>query len=111
MNSARVILPQNVGGEPWRVSLSQDKLQVTGGRQYRLTFRVRSDQPRAIGVGVAQAHPPWGFLGLHESVQATPQWHEFKMPFNAGLADGNARILFELGGPPATVEVSDVRLE
>jgi len=95
---------------PHDIQLNQSRLRVREGQRGAVTFQARADRARAISIGVAQASQPWKELGLYAQVDLTPDWQDFREEFTAtGTAD-NARILFDLGGDGASVEIRSVRL-
>jgi hypothetical protein len=100
------------GTESWHVQLTQAGLALEGGKAYTLRFRAKADFPRTIAVSAAQAHEPWGNLGLSASPQLTSDWREFKFVFNASQSDDRARVSFAgFGGAGASVTLADVSLK
>jgi hypothetical protein len=95
---------------PWSVQLNEPGLAVEAGREYLLVFAARATPPRAVSVGVSQAHPPWETLGLYRTVELTHTRQEFTYEFAATATDDNARVHFDLGGTDADVELIDVGL-
>lgn len=107
----RVEISKIDGNVSYDVQLNRFNLRVESGRSYILKFRIRADQPRRLGVGVAQGHDPWKNLGLYEEIEVAPEWREFEGRLVATSGDHQVRIHFDIGGQPVAVEVSDVRLQ
>ena len=94
----------------WHVMLNQAHLRLQARRSYLLEFRARSREPRTAWVSVAQADSPYVAIGLQDSIQLSPEWAGYRMPFSARATEQNARIYFSLGGADIPVDISDVVL-
>jgi hypothetical protein len=106
----RVAVLQTAGA-PWQLKLSRRRQDVVGGRWMRVRFRVRADQPRSIGYGLAQNHEPWESLGLAEEVELTTNWQTVQTDFFTRRDDADALLYFWLGGASSAVELADATLE
>ncbi|MEO8370912.1 MAG: polysaccharide deacetylase family protein [Candidatus Solibacter sp.] len=92
------------------IQLNFPGFAVRSGSAHQITFRARADAPRKLAVGFAQAHEPWDGLGLYSVVDIDSEWRAFRLPLVPTASDGGARIHFDAGGDPSSVEVSDVVL-
>ncbi len=94
----------------WDIQLNRLGLKVNGGVRYTVSFRARAKKPREIGVGFAKAHDPWTTLGMYTRVKLTAEWQTFQEEFVALEDDEDARIHFDLGGRPVSVDLTSVVL-
>jgi len=94
----------------WHILLNEPHFHLQARRSYLLEFRARSRAPRTAWVSVAQADSPYVAIGLQDSIQLTPEWAGYRMPFAARTTEQNARIYFSLGASDVSVDVSDVVL-
>ncbi|MFN0178290.1 MAG: glycosyltransferase [Gemmatimonadales bacterium] len=92
------------------IQLNLPRLRLQSGHRYAIGFAARADQPREASVGVAQGHEPWDGLGWYQRIELTPQWRRFEGEFVAPADEVNARIHFDVGDHPASVEVTSVEL-
>lgn len=92
------------------IQLNQPRLRVESGRRYAITFSARAEAPRDAGVGVARAGSPWDNLGWYRRIDLTTDWTRLREEFTVTAGDDNARIHFDVGGSPISVEVSSVEL-
>ena len=91
---------------PWHIQLNQPSLAVQATNQYAVRFRARADQPRPMAVSVSQAHDPWESLGLYQEVALTSEWQSYDVEFIATGDDDNARVHFDMGGSPVSLEIA-----
>ena len=94
----------------WHLQFNLRGLTVTKGRYYTLTFRAKAAGSREISLNVGQADSPWGNLGLQRTVKLTGEWKEFRTGFSATGSNKNARVVFQVGGSQAAVELTDIKL-
>jgi lysophospholipase L1-like esterase len=101
-----------VGGRvrPHFISVAQAVGRMVQPGDYRLGFSARADAPRAIGVAVRQSHRPWKRLGLSETLDVTPAWQTFELPFSVADPDFQPLVQFNLAGATPAVEIADVAL-
>jgi SAM-dependent methyltransferase len=92
------------------IQLNQSQLNVRAGRHYSVQFQARADRPRAIYVGVAEAHDPWAGLGMYKKFKLTSRWRKFEHEFMALANEDNARIHFDVGDSDISVELASVGL-
>jgi len=92
------------------VQLDLPRLTVSFGCAHDIAFRARADAPRRLAVGFAQAHEPWDGLGLYSVVEIDSEWRTFHLSLMPTANESDARIHFDAGGDPISVEVSDVAL-
>jgi glycosyltransferase involved in cell wall biosynthesis/SAM-dependent methyltransferase len=92
------------------IQLNQPRLRVQAGGRYVIAFSARADAPRVAGVGIARAGSPWDNLGWYRHIDLTTDWTRFREELTLTAGDDNARIHFDVGGSPISVEVSSVEL-
>jgi hypothetical protein len=98
-------------GEGWHIQLNHPGLAVTEGQLYTLRFRARASVPVSLGVGLRQAHAPWGSAGLQSSLALTTAWQDFTYTFFANQSDTNVRVDFTgMGSTLAAYEFALVEL-
>jgi len=106
----RLTVQSDTPDDAGAVQVNQPGVAITAGRAYRLRFRARAEPARAVSFAVSRAEPPWDGLGLYRPVDLTPAWQVVESEFVAEQGSGNARVHFDAGGAPATIEVADLTL-
>jgi hypothetical protein len=97
------------GEVAWNPQLMQAGFAVKKDTAYTLTFFIRSDAKRQVGVNCMMAHEPWQRLGLSAKVDVGPDWQPYRRTFTAERDDPNARITWnEL--KPGSYELAAVSL-
>ena len=109
-SGVRIAIGKAETGISHDVQLNHLGLKVQADQRYAVSFRGRSDRPRSIFVGIAQAHAPWTGLGLYKEMHLTPEWQSFEEQFEAIASDENGRIHFDVRGSDTSVELSSVSL-
>jgi glycosyltransferase involved in cell wall biosynthesis/SAM-dependent methyltransferase len=92
------------------IQLSYPRYPLVAGTRYHLTYLLRADATREVGIGVSLAHAPWTNVGCYHRETAGPQWRHMTHEFTATLTDESARVHFDVGSHPASVEVSGLVL-
>jgi hypothetical protein len=96
--------------EGWRLLLEQAPLAIRSGDHYRLSLRVRAAAPRRFAVALAERQPPWNHRGLYLQTDADAGWRTIDTTFIATASDTNARLYFELGNDPVSIDLANVQL-
>lgn len=109
-NSIRVQIDGNGGSKHWNTQMSRSGLKLAAGEQMQVGFRARADKARALGVSISQNHAPWENLGLYRVVDVGPVWKNFTFSAAATKAEPDARLVFDLGGFPDSLNIADVRV-
>jgi len=116
--SMRIRVNQS-GSKNWHIQLFQQSVSITGGESYTLKFRVRGDGNTSFKTDVTRAVDPKTSLGFGNSVRTdvttTTEWEQKTIEFQASasmsLADGGARVLFDIGkSDPGWILIDDVEL-
>ncbi|MFY0598921.1 MAG: DUF5011 domain-containing protein [Cyclobacteriaceae bacterium] len=94
--------------QPFAVNLSQ-KLELTMGESYILSFQASSDRERTIIAGIGLNQDPW--TNVNGSVNLTTSSQEFTLKFTANFGNENSRVLFDLNGENGVVVIDNVKLE
>ena len=94
----------------WHIQFRLSGMKVVKGRYYTLTFRAKAPKARDISLNVGQADKPWGNLGLQRTVKLSDEWKEYRAGFAATKSEGNARVVFQVGGSETEVELADIKL-
>jgi hypothetical protein len=110
-DAARVSIASAVTANNYDIQVNVPNLRLALNREYRLRFRARADQPRHVAVGVAQNHIPWANLGFYEDLDLGTEWREFQREFIATQTTAGARIHFDVGASPISVEIGSVLLD
>jgi glycosyltransferase involved in cell wall biosynthesis/SAM-dependent methyltransferase len=92
------------------IQLSYPRYPLVAGTRYHLSYLLRAEAERPVGVGVSLAHAPWTNCGFYAQVTAAPDWRLVNHEFTASLSDENVRVHFDAGEHPASVEVSGLML-
>ena len=109
-STLRVDIRAAGSGLTWGIQLNEGSLALHADTTYRLAFSARASRPRSIGVGAAEFHPPWEWLGIFRTIPLDTGWTQFDDTLRVFRDDGNARLHFDLGADAASVEIRDVRL-
>ena len=102
----RIEIQRAATPHPYDIQLNHPRVAVEAGKSYEVSFRARADSPRVLSVGCARAHDPWDGLGLYASLDLTPDWQDFTLPFQASATDAVARIHFDAGASDVSFEIS-----
>jgi len=108
-DALRVAIARAVTGRPYDVQLNVPCHALAAGHSYQLRFRARAAKSRTIAVGFAQAHDPWNGLGFYEELALSSDWQEFQRNFTTMTGDEEARIHFDLGSCPVSVDLTGIR--
>ncbi len=95
-------------GNPWDVNMSQ-KVEITQGLTYTLTFDAWSDTNRTIVSGIGLSAAPWS--SATESISITPTRTTYTQTLEAtdfGAID--ARVIFDMGAEIGQVNIDNVSL-
>lgn len=106
----RLTVESGTPGEGSTVQVNMAGIPIVSGNDYRLRFRARAVPARSVSVAVSRAHPPWSGLGLYREFHLAAEWRDFEATFTANGSSENARVHFDAGGSPATIEVAEVSL-
>jgi hypothetical protein len=113
VDAVPVVQIQQIPASPKSFWESQLERDITGdipaGRRLVLHFWARAPQPRPIYAVVEQNTAPYD-KDLSTSVDLTPAWQEFSLPFtvHAGHASRTAHVTFQLAQTTGDVEIGGV---
>lgn len=97
--------------EGWHLQVGYPRLGVARGMGYTLSFDIRAEAPRTLGVGFLQAHPPWETIGFYRPLEvAADEWTPVLEYFTASDSDDNVRVVFDLGGDPTSVTIRGLQI-
>jgi hypothetical protein len=94
----------------WHLQFKQGGHTLKAGQYYAVSFDARSDEPRAIGCNVSQAHEPWSNLGLSRKVSTNRTWTRSNLGFVAKADDTNARLSFSFGQDGSAFTLDNIQL-
>ena len=104
---ALVIRVDRGGREKYIPQLFHGGLKIKKDEPFTLSFWLKVDKARQIGLNCVLNHAPWSRAGLSLNVDADSTWKQHTFTFVANHDDDNARITFSvLGG--GTVEIAGV---
>jgi Carbohydrate binding domain len=96
-------------GQPYLVNLSQ-KLSLTAGQSYKLTFDAWSDRSRTILAGIGRSGGD--FANVNQSINLTTTRATYTATFtNIGFGEADNRVLFDNNGQAGLVNIDNVKLE
>ena len=92
---------------PFDVNLSQ-KVAITQGDTYTLTFKARSDRNRTMiaGIGLFEGD----FANTAEVVNLTSEFQTFTLVQTATFGSDNSRVLFDMGAEAGVIIIDEVSL-
>ncbi|MFH0241513.1 glycoside hydrolase family 9 protein [Streptomyces sp. HK10] len=96
---------------PWDAIVGQDRIPLTAGEGYELSFTASATEPITVRTNIQMAVEPWATE--HASAdQVTAEAQTFTHAFTAGADHEAAQLAFQLGGSeqPYTFCVDDVSL-
>lgn len=99
------------GTERWHVQWRWNSLALEAEKKYRLTLRIRSSEPRSVGLVVQEQGPPWKVVGLDKEVQTSTDWTDVSLTFVARYTARPYKLALTMGDALGSVEVADVSLE
>ena len=95
-------------GNPWDVNMSQ-KVEITQGLIYTLTFDAWSDTNRSIVSGIGLSAAPWS--SATEIVDITTARTTYTLTLTAtDFGASDARVIFDLGADAGMVNIDNVSL-
>lgn len=101
----------NGGTENWHIQLVQTPIKMSFGKKYRLSFDAKGDKPRNIMVKIGKIGGDWlAYSGL-QFFDITDKMANYTVDFKSMGADDWARMEFELGASPVSVELANVSLK
>ncbi|MCW3098919.1 MAG: hypothetical protein JWL77_4537 [Chthonomonadaceae bacterium] len=100
-----------LGTQNWHVQCYQTGVNLQEGKTYQLSFWAKADHPRKLSVSVVLDKPNYNPLGLATSVDLTPNWQKYMMPFTAQhIVPNHGRVGFILGDALGTVSLAGITL-
>lgn len=95
-------------GNAWDVNMSQ-KVAITEGQTYTLSFDAWSDTNRSIIAGIGLSADPW--TNVTETVNITTSKTTYTLTLVAtGFGATDARVIFDLGADAGIVNIDNVSL-
>jgi tetratricopeptide (TPR) repeat protein len=110
-NAVRVAIEEAGNGVAYDIQLNYGRFAFEKARSYRIEFRVRADQPRTAGFGIARTFAPWSNLGCYRILEAGPAWQDVSLDFVPSEDDQNGRLHFDLGESGTSFEVDAVMVQ
>lgn len=106
----RIEIDRAASAEPWHIQWNVERFAVQSGARYAVRFRGKADHARIVRVGFARAHGDRAGLGLYSEVTLDTAWRNHEVEFVAGDTEPRARIHFDVGGDPNSIDISEVEL-
>lgn len=106
----RVKIGAAPGQQRWHITLQQSPLRIQAEERYEVRFRARADSSRTMFVSVGQSRSPYDGRGLFREVRVDTTWRDYAESFRATATDRDARLFFELGVSPSSVEFSSITM-
>jgi len=110
-NDALQVNITNGSVESWHVQLLKTNISLEQGKKYRLSFKAKSDAPRAIASYVGMNAAPWSSYGGAITPTLSDTFLEYSFIFDMSVSDNQARIGFDLGISNTNVAIKEVVLE
>ncbi|XMO87939.1 carbohydrate binding domain-containing protein [Algibacter sp. AS12] len=95
-------------GNPFDVNVSQ-KVEITQGETYTLTFDAWSDGNRSILAGIGLSADPWTNTTENVNITTTPTTYSYTFTAT-DFGAANARVIFDLGAEVGIVNIDNVIL-
>ncbi|MBY0588273.1 carbohydrate binding domain-containing protein [bacterium] len=103
----RVQVPDADPAKDWKVMLLRDNVTLQKGKNYLVTLRARANTARPVRIVTSQNAPPWGGMGLFQSVELSSDWKETSHEFQA-IEGGPCRLYVALAGSAASMDFSSI---
>ncbi len=100
------------GEEDWHVQAYQAGLALKEGKEYKVTFQMRSPDYATVVVS-AMSHAPDNYhsIGLADEFDTDPSFSDFEFTFVASeVVEGKSRIGFILGRDTGSIELKNLKL-
>lgn len=104
----RVLGRPTPNAQAWHLQLVYGPLCIREMQGLLVSFRVRADRPRLLGVSLGLNQAPWTLLAPYRTVQVSQRWEDvvlFLVP-EAGADPG--RLVFDLAASDAAVDIDSV---
>ena len=109
--SAIRLEPQKAFEQHHMRQLIHNRLSLKANESYRLSFWVRSDQPRPFTFEVSSAEGgQWRDVGVYETSQSEPQWVQVEHSFVAKETSAEAFLAINVGTSDIPFELANVSL-
>jgi MoaA/NifB/PqqE/SkfB family radical SAM enzyme/tetratricopeptide (TPR) repeat protein len=109
-HSLRIDIAEAATGISHDIQLNYARIEFASGCSYRMKFRVRADQPRKFGFGIAKADAPWSNLGFYRTLEANDSWQEVRGDFVPEESERNGRLHLDLGESGVSIEIACLEL-
>lgn len=106
-----VIMKLNVikrGESPWIPQFNRQKITAEKGKLYTVTIKARSKDNGRAGAAFCMSHDPWQPIGLHASMNLSPEWKTFSWTFTADADDSLTRFAIDGFEPGKSYEFAGI---
>ncbi|HCE57559.1 MAG TPA: glycoside hydrolase [Prolixibacteraceae bacterium] len=110
-DNALKITIDNGGTEGWHVQLVKNGMNLTAGKQYRFSAKVKAETPRSATAYIGMNVSPWSAYSGYNGISLADTFKVYTFLFTMNTTDNAARIVFDLGKSTSDVTVTDVKLE
>ncbi|TMF12544.1 MAG: hypothetical protein E6I38_03225, partial [Chloroflexi bacterium] len=93
--------------QPWVVQLSQDKLAITNGQTYTVSFSAKAGSARTFDAVLQQTASPYAVYAENR-FSLTTAWQTFSFTYPAGVSDPDVSLHFNVGGATGNVWIDAV---
>ncbi|MDT0593771.1 carbohydrate binding domain-containing protein [Glaciecola petra] len=113
LNTIMTVDVDSNNNQPWQVMLQQSNVSLQVNRNYRLTFKARSNIANTgMFLLVGQNYAPFQPTGLNKYIGLDTQWQTYNIDFKSPVNDLNSRLGFLLGfGDSRLVSIDDISLQ
>ena len=99
------------GATAWHAQAHLIGLTLAHGETYTISFRMKSDHPRAANIRVCRDLPNWENFGLNRDFETTAEWKDYAFTFTAHKPlSEHVRISLILGGESASYSIDGLKL-
>ncbi len=93
----------SISDAPWRLQIYQKGMRIEKGKNYQMSFWVKSDRIGDFTVNCMQNHEPWAHP-TQQKMSVSTEWKQIQFIFVGAWNDDNSRITFtNLGTIPGQV--------
>jgi hypothetical protein len=110
-SSARVNIT-TANSNSWYIQLGQDKLPLTAGHTYTITFYAMANASRSFTVTLQQAVSPYTvYWGQAPSITTGHQWQKFTFSFTPTVSSINTELVFKVANKTGSIWFDAVSLQ
>ena len=94
----------------WQIDFASARFPLVAGKQYTISFWVKSDVAQTIQVATQGGAPNWSYYGMNTMFSVGPTWTRDSLTFTATATANDTSLEFFLGGKASNIWLDDVQV-